>query len=187
MKRLIAGLVLLSMSSVSHAQFDLNAGTLLGGAIGGFIGSHIGSGSGNLAATGAGVFIGSVLGNSTYHGPRGYHRGHHRGHRSEHYFGGGHKHVYHHHEQHTHTYYNPDKVIIHRTLFNSLEYSQTHAINSWYNPDTGNRGRVVIERTLSTSDGEVCREYQQRINIQGEVYDAYGMACRLADGSWQIQ
>ena len=55
----------------------------------------------------------------------------------------------------------------------------------WQNPDQGGQYQVTPTRTYQTSRGQYCREYQTRIVIAGKVENAYGTACRQADGSWQ--
>jgi surface antigen len=58
---------------------------------------------------------------------------------------------------------------------------------AWDNPNTGNSGTVVPVREGTKSTGEYCREFQQTVVIGGRTEDAYGVACRQPDGSWQIQ
>ncbi len=59
---------------------------------------------------------------------------------------------------------------------------------AWDNPNTGNHGSVTSTREgTNTSTGEYCREFQQSVVIGGQQEDAYGVACRQPDGSWEIQ
>ncbi|MEE8499136.1 MAG: RT0821/Lpp0805 family surface protein, partial [Kiloniellales bacterium] len=58
---------------------------------------------------------------------------------------------------------------------------------AWDNPDTGNSGTVVAIREGTKNTGEYCREFQQTVVIGGRQEDAYGVACRRPDGSWEIQ
>ncbi|MFQ6016922.1 MAG: RT0821/Lpp0805 family surface protein [Kiloniellaceae bacterium] len=58
---------------------------------------------------------------------------------------------------------------------------------TWQNPDTGNYGTVTPTREGTTPTGEYCREFQQTVVIGGKTEDAYGIACRRPDGSWEIQ
>jgi surface antigen len=58
----------------------------------------------------------------------------------------------------------------------------------WRNPDTGNEGSVVAVREgTNTFTGAYCREFQQTVNVGGQMQEAYGTACRQPDGSWAIQ
>jgi surface antigen len=50
------------------------------------------------------------------------------------------------------------------------------------------RGRAELTptRTLGTSYGGYCREFQQTVRVGGRSRQAYGTACREPDGSWRI-
>ncbi len=59
---------------------------------------------------------------------------------------------------------------------------------AWDNPNTGNYGTVTPTREgTNTGTGQYCREFQQTVVIGGQQEDAYGVACRQPDGSWEIQ
>jgi surface antigen len=58
---------------------------------------------------------------------------------------------------------------------------------TWTNPDTDNRGTVTPVREGRADTGEYCREFQQTVTIGGRTEEAYGVACRKPDGSWEIQ
>ncbi len=59
---------------------------------------------------------------------------------------------------------------------------------AWDNPDTGNYGSVTpTKQGTKASTGEYCREFQQTVVIGGQQEDAYGVACRQPDGSWEVQ
>jgi surface antigen len=59
---------------------------------------------------------------------------------------------------------------------------------AWDNPNTGNYGTVTPTREgTKAATGEYCREFQQTVVIGGRQEDAYGVACRRPDGSWEIQ
>lgn len=57
---------------------------------------------------------------------------------------------------------------------------------TWNNPDSGNYGTITPTRDGTSSSGQYCREFQQTITVGGETEQAYGTACRQADGSWRI-
>jgi surface antigen len=57
---------------------------------------------------------------------------------------------------------------------------------SWRNPDSGNFGTVTPLRETSAGDGRPCREYRTTINVDGKAEQGTGIACRNADGTWQI-
>ena len=57
---------------------------------------------------------------------------------------------------------------------------------TWNNPDSGNSGSITPVRDGNHQDGRYCREFQQTVEIGGELEKGYGTACRQPDGSWQI-
>lgn len=72
------------------------------------------------------------------------------------------------------------------------QQASEQALNSgqsirWENPNSGNSGTVVPVRTgTDTQTGALCREYQQTVTVGGKQEQAYGTACRQADGSWKV-
>ncbi len=57
----------------------------------------------------------------------------------------------------------------------------------WSNPNTGNYGRVMTTREgFQPRTNRYCREYQQEVTVGGRTQQAYGVACRQPDGSWEI-
>ncbi len=56
----------------------------------------------------------------------------------------------------------------------------------WSNPDSGNHGEVRATREGETDSGLYCREYQTSVVINDQMQQAYGVACRQPDGSWQV-
>lgn len=55
-----------------------------------------------------------------------------------------------------------------------------------YWSDSGANGQVVALREGRTGDGAYCREFQQAVMIGGRSEEAYGTACRMPDGAWQV-
>ena len=70
---------------------------------------------------------------------------------------------------------------------NTLERTPTGQSVAWNNPDTGYQHRVTPTRTVMQGSGQPCREFTHTVMIGGQPKQAYGTACRQADGSWQIQ
>ncbi len=68
----------------------------------------------------------------------------------------------------------------------ALENNKINSQAAWKNPDSGNSGVIYPTRTYSVGD-QPCREFTQEINIGGKIQTGYGKACRMADGSWDIQ
>ena len=68
----------------------------------------------------------------------------------------------------------------------ALENNKTNSQAAWNNPDSGNSGVIYPTKTYSRGD-QPCREFTQEIIIGGKIQTGYGKACRMADGSWQLQ
>ena len=73
-----------------------------------------------------------------------------------------------------------------RTSQSALETTATGTTSRWINPDSGNSGAVTPTRTFQTNSGQFCREFSQSIVVAGQKEEAFGTACRQADGSWKI-
>lgn len=57
---------------------------------------------------------------------------------------------------------------------------------AWNNPDSGHSGTITPVNDGRSSQGEYCREYHTTVTIDGKQEQAYGQACRQADGSWKV-
>ena len=57
---------------------------------------------------------------------------------------------------------------------------------TWNNPDTGSSGSVTPRRDGTAANGEYCREFDQRVNINGRSETSYGVACRNNAGVWRV-
>lgn len=68
----------------------------------------------------------------------------------------------------------------------ALEYARSGTSVQWQNPDTGATTTVVPQPAFQTASGQICREFQQTVTIGGQPQQAYGTACRQADGSWKL-
>jgi len=77
---------------------------------------------------------------------------------------------------------NEERRVHTSTISNTIQTSKIGEGNKWYNPQTGNSGRVIV-----TEQEKYCREYQETIVIGGREHQAYGKTCRQPDGSWKIQ
>ncbi|MGC0372040.1 MAG: hypothetical protein DGJ47_000745 [Rickettsiaceae bacterium] len=80
---------------------------------------------------------------------------------------------------------NHDREIMRQSSQKALETSPTGSSVKWNNPDSGNYGYITPTKTIA-NDGNICREYQQKVIIDGKTQNAYGTACRQSDGSWKI-
>jgi surface antigen len=72
-----------------------------------------------------------------------------------------------------------------RTQQQAFEGGRSGQPVAWRNPDTGASG-TVVPRPAYPTNGTYCREFQQNITVGGRTQEAYGTACRQADGSWKV-
>jgi len=79
-----------------------------------------------------------------------------------------------------------DKQMAYQAQQAALESTRTGETGTWRNPDTGHYGSYTPTKTYETSSGQYCREYQEKVVIDGKTSSAYGTACRQPDGSWKI-
>ena len=80
-----------------------------------------------------------------------------------------------------------DQYLMAQTFEFAMEKAPTNETAKWENPDTGVGGSVTPTKTYSTTQGTPCREFTTSVSIGGQTEQAYGTACRQADGSWKIQ
>ena len=78
-----------------------------------------------------------------------------------------------------------DRLYMKHASSSALELSPTGQTSTWVNPDSGNSGTVTPTRTYQ-SQKRYCREFQQSVTVGSRTQQAYGVACRQADGSWEI-
>ena len=79
-----------------------------------------------------------------------------------------------------------DILMAQKSQYQALEYNKLNVGSTWNNPDTGNSGKIYPTRTFNRGE-QPCREFTQEITIAGKTETAFGLACRMADGSWQLQ
>jgi len=80
-----------------------------------------------------------------------------------------------------------DQMKMQQTMNHSLERGQSGQRSDWRNPDSGHSGSYTPQPAYQASGGQTCREFQQTIIVGGKEESAYGTACRMPDGSWEIQ
>ena len=80
-----------------------------------------------------------------------------------------------------------DRMLMGQTFNPTMEKAPINSIGKWENPDTKHGGTVEPTRTFITDNGTPCREFTQTVTIGGQTEQAYGTACRQADGSWKIK
>ena len=79
-----------------------------------------------------------------------------------------------------------DMAYMERTQQAALETAPSGTASTWRNPDNGHGGTITPTQTYNSPQGQPCREYQQTVTIGGQQQQAYGTACRQADGSWKV-
>ncbi len=67
-----------------------------------------------------------------------------------------------------------------------LEYNRVDETTRWVNPDAGSQVAMTPTQAYQGSSGAYCREFQTDVTVGGNREQAYGTACRQADGSWRI-
>ncbi len=80
-----------------------------------------------------------------------------------------------------------DQLAMQQSMNHSLERGPSGQRSEWRNPDSGHSGSYTPQPAYRASSGQTCREFQQTVTIDGREQSAYGTACRMPDGSWQIQ
>jgi surface antigen len=79
-----------------------------------------------------------------------------------------------------------DRRIAAQARYEVLERAPSGTGMRWGNPGNGHAGHVMPVQTFQASSGLQCREFQETVFIGGRTQQAYGTACRMPDGSWQI-
>jgi surface antigen len=70
----------------------------------------------------------------------------------------------------------------------TLETERTQVPVPWSNPETGNSGTVVIERTFYPSPDTPCRDYRRTANLPGGgVAVIRGTGCRIGTSRWKLE
>ena len=79
-----------------------------------------------------------------------------------------------------------DKQMARQAEYDALERYPDGRQSRWQNPNNGNYGYSVPERTYQDSQGQYCREYQTTVVIDGRPQSGHGTACREPDGTWRL-
>lgn len=68
---------------------------------------------------------------------------------------------------------------------NAIIVTPVHETVVWTNDDTHVVYRVTPTRNYYY-EGNYCREYTTRVNINGQWRTAYGHACKMPNGTWRV-
>lgn len=71
--------------------------------------------------------------------------------------------------------------------YRAFEHTPSGQAVEWRDPDSRDYGSYTPQRTYRSAQGSYCREYSQRVVIDGREEQAYGTACRQPDGTWQVR
>ncbi|MCB1859733.1 MAG: hypothetical protein KDI63_15775 [Gammaproteobacteria bacterium] len=78
-----------------------------------------------------------------------------------------------------------DKALADQAAQEALEYLQSGKVLRWENPQSGNSGIVVPERTYyQKSQRKYCREYREIITVGNRSERYSDIACRNNKGNW---
>lgn len=69
---------------------------------------------------------------------------------------------------------------------NNAYAAPTGSTVRWDNPESGNCGSYTPVRDGTGASGELCREYQTTIVVQGRTQQGFGTACQQRDGTWRM-
>jgi surface antigen len=141
----------------SNCDADVAVGTGLGAVVGGIIGNQFGKGSGRTAATIGGIVLGGIAGNAIAKDACKD-------------------------KNHDAYYYN-------NTYYDAFNDPDEGDEYEWRNPHTDNHGYVTAGDYYDDGyNGYAgpCRQFEQRVYIDGRAETATGVACRQPDGTWRI-
>ena len=80
-----------------------------------------------------------------------------------------------------------DMAFITAAVQYALENLRSERPFEWSNPDTGNAGIIVVERTFYLDPTTPCREYRRTTAREtGGELSIYGTGCRNAEGDWRL-
>jgi len=79
-----------------------------------------------------------------------------------------------------------DRAAYERTAQKGLTELSDGLVVDWQNPETGTSGIFRPIRSFTLGDGRYCRQYRTTVSFDKNVQSGNGMACRTADGRWQV-
>ena len=80
-----------------------------------------------------------------------------------------------------------DEVAFMKKQFqNTLETSPRGTTDIWQNPHTQLYVSMTPKNSFRLENGNVCRQYHQKIGRGGDTYEFPGIACRTGEGRWTV-
>lgn len=68
----------------------------------------------------------------------------------------------------------------------AMENSPSFQVTIWRHPATGLNGSTIPTRIYQIESGQLCRDYMATVRLDSIQQQAYGTACRQANGIWKI-
>lgn len=68
----------------------------------------------------------------------------------------------------------------------AFERNRDFETSRWRSDTSGRGYEVTPGRPFRSQDFDTCREFTQKVFVDGRQETAYGTACRQSDGSWRI-
>lgn len=78
---------------------------------------------------------------------------------------------------------NADRAAYDRASQEAMESGRSR---TWNNADNGHHGSIRPNKRYENEYGQYCREYTQKIVIDGKSQQGHGTACRQDDGTWEL-
>ena len=80
-----------------------------------------------------------------------------------------------------------DLMMANKSQQAALETGPSNQRKRWRNPDTGHSGSITPKPAYEDKVGQVCREFEHDVTIDGQTETAVGKACRRSDGRWEVK
>ena len=79
-----------------------------------------------------------------------------------------------------------DRRAMEETTYATLTDAPIGEARTWKNPNSGNNGEVHAIRTFMSSEGQLCRDYANVAEVDGQRVETQHTACRNATGAWIV-
>jgi hypothetical protein len=80
-----------------------------------------------------------------------------------------------------------DRVYIMDQVNQALETQRTKVVTPRFNPETGNGGTIVVEKTFYRDTGEPCRDFRRTLDrSDAPPLITEGTGCRIGPARWEI-
>ena len=69
---------------------------------------------------------------------------------------------------------------------NTLEYKKSGESDLWQSVDGKTSVVIKVQKSFRHSDGNLCRQYEQKTTVDTRTDTWFGVACKTKDGSWRV-